>query len=254
MKTKNRGVLLYAINNGIDYVKLARFCAERIRQHWRLPVALVTNVPGVQGFDYVMTVATPTDPNARMYPDFKRIMAFYNHDRMMAIKHTPFEETIVVDTDYVVVNDLLPRLWDDQPLLVPSSAHSVSRHLLPNGLLRIADGSVQMCWATIVMFNKFAPETQRFFLEWQKSRVDYLHYAYLYGYDYTLYRNDHGVTIALQKLTGGVQVNNFILPYSIPTAVPEVEVTRANPLELAGIGKMFHDVHVMNKRSLLEHL
>ena len=41
-----QGVLLFALNNlEVDYIKQAVFCAKKIKEHLKLPVALVTDNP-----------------------------------------------------------------------------------------------------------------------------------------------------------------------------------------------------------------
>ena len=40
---KNGAVIFAHNNQGIDYVKMAIFCASRIKQHLDIPVSIITN-------------------------------------------------------------------------------------------------------------------------------------------------------------------------------------------------------------------
>jgi hypothetical protein len=109
-----------------------------------------------------------------------------------------------------------------------------------------------MYWATIVMFDALSPQAIKFFDYWSKVSLNYAYYANLFKFDPSLYRNDFAVTLALHLLNGGVPTTEYDLHYTIPTATPDVSVESVEPLRLRGIGKCYHDVHVLNKKSLLE--
>jgi hypothetical protein len=53
-------------------------------------------------------------------------------------------------------------------------------------------------------------------------------------------------------MTEGVGTTQFDLPYSLPTAMPDLMVDSVEPLVLDKSGRVFSDVHVMHKKSLLE--
>lgn len=250
---KNRGVLLFAFNNErIDYLRIARYCASRVRTYWNLPVAVVTDRPDAKGFDFVVPFSKTTRVSARRYEDYDESLSFYNLDRHRAISLSPFDETILIDTDYLPNSSLVPGLWTTQSLLLTDQAHSVGRHDVPVSLKKLSAVGPSMFWATIVMFNRLSPVAQRFFDEWSQVIKTYQHYSSVFQLSDGTVRNDFAVSVAIHKMFEGTVPSGIRLPYSIPTALPEEHVTSLTPLSLSTCGAVPYDVHVFNKKSLTE--
>lgn len=250
---KNRGVLLFAFNNErIDYLRIARYCAHRVRTHWNLPVAVVTDQYKADGFDFVIPFSKTTGVSIRQYEEYGEGLSFYNLDRHRALNLSPFDETILMDTDYLPNSSLLPSLWTTQPLLLTDQAHSIGTHDLPVSLKKLSAIGPPMFWATLVLFNKVSPVAQRFFNEWSQVTKDYQHYSKVFQLSDGTVRNDFAVSVAMHKMFGGTVPSGLRLPYSIPTALPEEQVKTLTPLTLSTCGPVPYDVHVFNKKSLLE--
>lgn len=255
---KNRGVLLFAFNNErMDYVRLAAYAANRVKRYWRLPVTLVTDEKehafDVNAhFDTIIQHSRTRFQTQRLYPDYQELLTFFNKDRVMADVLTPYDETIVIDTDYLVSTDTIPRLWDTQPLLIARHAHSLSDIPIPAYLEKLHAATIPMYWASVICFNKHSSVSKRFFQHWRDAIRYYGYYANLFKYEPGLFRNDFVVTIAQHLLSGGVGTTEYDLPYSLPTAMPDLVVDSVEPLVLDKAGRVFSDVHVMHKKSLLE--
>jgi hypothetical protein len=165
---KSRGVLLFAFNNErMDYVRLAAYCASRVNRYWRLPVTLVTDererILEVRShFDQVITQSRTRFQTQRLYPDYQELLTFFNKDRVMADVLTPYDETIVIDADYLVSTDTITRMWDTQPLLIARHAHSLSSIPIPAYLEKLHPTTVPMYWASVICFDKTSPESKRF--------------------------------------------------------------------------------------------
>jgi hypothetical protein len=257
---KNRGVLLFAFNNErMDYVRLAAYCSHRVRRYWQLPVTLVTDesthsFDAMPHFDSIVQHTRTHLQTKRIYPDYNELLTFFNKDRVMADVLTPYDETIVIDTDYLVGTDTIPRVWDGQPLLIARHAHSLSDQLVPDYLQKLHTTTIPMHWASVICFDKHAPVTKRFFRHWREAIKHYSYYAKVFRYEPELFRNDYVVTVAHHLLTGGVGTTVYDLPYSLPTAMPDLTVESVEPLVLEKAGRVFSDVHVMHKKSLLEKI
>jgi hypothetical protein len=243
----------------MDYVRLAAYCANRVRRHWRLPVTLVTDETEYAfdvepHFDTIIKRGRTRYQTKRLYPDYNELLTFFNKDRVMADVISPYDETIVIDTDYLVSTDTIPRLWQGQPLLIARYAHSLSNQAIPAYLEKLHPTTIPMYWASVICFDKTSPVTQRFFKHWREAIRYYGYYAKLFKYEPELFRNDFAVTVAHHLLTGGVGTTMYDLPFSLPTAMPDLTIESVEPLVLDKAGRVFSDVHVMHKKSLLEQV
>lgn len=257
---KSRGVLLFAFNNErMDYVRLAAYCASRVKRYWRLPVTLITDETQVAvnidaHFDDIIQRSRTPKQTKRLYPDYQELLTFFNKDRVMADVLTPYDETIVIDTDYLVSTDTVPRLWDGQPLMIARHAHSLSNEPIPEYLEKLHAVTLPMYWASIICFDKHSPVSKKFFSNWREAIQFYGYYSKLFKYEPDLFRNDFAVTIAHHRLTGGVGTTEYDLPFSLPTAMPDLTIESVEPLVFKEAGRVFSDVHVMHKKSLLERV
>ena len=114
----SKGVFLIARNNGyIDYVKQAVFLARRIKQYLGVPVTVATDsvdylidVFGTDDFDKIINLEYTAESNMRYFFDgtlSKKSASFKNNNRASVYDLTPYDETLLMDTDYIISNDLL---------------------------------------------------------------------------------------------------------------------------------------------------
>lgn len=126
----SQGILIFAFNNGkIDYVSLAVEAARRAKLHLKKPVALVTedasallnyNLENV--FDTVIDIADSdslksvfSKNNLRRFnngTDVHRNVSFKNELRTKTYELSPYDETLVIDCDYLISNDSLKYCWE----------------------------------------------------------------------------------------------------------------------------------------------
>lgn len=123
-----KGFLIFAHNNEeIDYLKLAAVNARLIKQNCSVPdVTVVTNhhsydyTCSIMGEDFVTNsfsniVFVEKDKNfkrsnVRTYKDTShtaKSLPFYNLDRCDAYELSPYDETILIDADYLILSDVL---------------------------------------------------------------------------------------------------------------------------------------------------
>ena len=108
VQEKSRGVLLFAFDTKINYVEIARRSARLIHQTLNLPVALVTDTP-IQSseFDQVIVV----DNTLKNYK-VGQPGAWRNGDRYRAYELSPWDETLLIDSDYLMLDDNLLKLFE----------------------------------------------------------------------------------------------------------------------------------------------
>lgn len=221
------GALIFAFNNEkTDYVKMATWSAERIRQFLNIPVTLVTDAtdPGLADkFEMVCRVAAQTG-GQRYFEDYADSVSWHNAGRTDAYNLSPYEQTLVLDSDYVVASDQLQRVLDaPQDFLAHRSAFNIARPEEPF-LDTFGRNKFPMWWATVMMFRK-GPTAQYIFDCMAMIKANYQHYRELYGITEKNYRNDYALSIALGIVSGHtLRVDS--IPWPLMSVLPDVELTR----------------------------
>lgn len=262
-----KGVLLFAFNNErVDYVKLALICGQRANRIWDLPICVVSNEPRPaelpHGFVFWQQVDTPSRVNTKSYYDYGTALTFWNTNRHLAYELTPFSQTILMDTDLLVNTTNIPDAWPGTGVKVSRMAHAADGQDFGTDIKYVGLKSMlRMYWATVVCFDK-SPVAEEFFRWWRKVIEHYSAYASIFGFESRPLRNDFAVSVALEIMKGTTQSEFFDLPYSIPTLQPGSTLQSLDPMialtpskehvdELVWLD-ILSDVHVMNKKSILE--
>lgn len=212
------GVLFYAKNNGIyDYLKQAEVAAAMVRNIMKVPVGIVydekddfENDKGL--FDETIAVNFE-EGNIRKYTD-GNIYNYFNIDRLDCFEISPFDETIVLDTDYLVQNDTLNQLWGFQiPLLMNSATRQATQW--EEGPLNevIAIGYPKLYWFTACYFHKKDSFVRDFYELCKEIQINYAYYSATYGMGVKLIRNDFIVSIA-SHIIGGTS-HRYIKPLPV---------------------------------------
>ena len=214
----SKGVLLFAFNNeSINYIKQAVFCANRIKEYLNLPVSLVTDIDRCDCFGKYFDKIVKLDPetyisNKKTYRDGslgKRVLSFKNSGRELSYDLTPYDETIVMDTDYIIANDKLINCFNHQKdLLLYNDATHLGIHNNTFEFKRISDTSIPFYWATVIYFKK--NDINKIFFDLVKHiKENYMHYRGVYQFKNTVYRNDFAFSIAVHILSGYIE-DSFI--------------------------------------------
>lgn len=272
----SRGVLLFASNNSMmNYVKQANYLALRISKYLNLPTTLVTDVdikekfPEYEkNFDKIINVNNLKLQYAnKRYHDgsiSNRVLPFNNGNRASSYELSPYEETLVMDTDYIISNDLLNKCFEqNKDFLIYNRAVHLGQYTDIDEFKHISDTSVNFYWATVFFFRK--TQLNKIFFELiNHIQENYLHYRSVYQFKSNVYRNDFAFSIAIH-IMNGYQNGEFagILPgthfYSIDKDVLlgivddefTVLVEKTNRLGEYTLSKIKgSNLHVMNKFSL----
>ena len=216
------GALIFAHDNeNIDYLAMAAWSADNIRRHLGIPVAVVTDIQRdiLKKFDKVISAPKRTDSSFRNFSD-TGLITWHNTNRMDAYSLTPWDQTLLLDADYVVASDDLKKILDtDQDLLAHRSAYDVTSQNDFSGLNYFGSHRMPMWWATVIMFRK--SQHARFVFESMSMiRDHWKHYVNIYKTGNSVYRNDHSLTIAL-GIVNGHTLDYPSIPWSLASILPE---------------------------------
>lgn len=270
-----RGVVLIARNNKeIDYIKQAVFLSSRISHYLDLPVSLITgDTKYVEDnyshtFDNIIEVKKQDDFTHKSYCDgssHRTTLEFKNTDRTSVYDLTPYDETLVLDTDYIISDSKLLQCFDQMhDFLAFDAGVEISGWRDISEFDFITPTGPKFYWATAFFFRK-SNTTEVFFDLLKHIQENYYHYRYVYQIPSTVMRNDFIFSIAIHVMNGYTGSNNFVKP--MPGKL-YYSVDRDTLIELTGDKFVFlvekqnkpnehfvtsisgRSVHVMNKYSL----
>jgi hypothetical protein len=223
------GALIFAFNNEqTDYVAMAGWCAGNIRRHLDIPVAIVTDCdPGSRTLEQFEKViyARPASGGNRWFEDYQNTVTWHNAGRVDAYTLTPWDQTLVLDADYVVAGSELRRVLEtNSDFMCHRTAVNVIAGRPMTGLNVFGKHNMPMWWATVMMFRR-SNAAQYIFDCMQMIRDNWQHYRDLYGIDNSTYRNDFALSIALGIVSGHTgQVDQ--IPWPLLSVLPDTELSK----------------------------
>lgn len=259
------GVLFYAKNNGVfDYLKQAEVASAMVRNIMKVPTAIVydekDNFKNDKGlFDETIPIDFD-EGNIRKYAGGE-LYNYFNIDRIDCFKFTPFDETIVLDTDYLVQNDTLNQLWGfNIPILMNSQTRQATQW--DEGPLNevIAIGYPKLYWFTACYFQKNDPFVQDFYELCKEIQLNYAYYSATYGMGVKLIRNDFIVSIA-SHIIGGT-AHRYIKPLPVEHInswedeildIGDRRITLYNPEDPWPVLLRNRNIHLVKKDQIEKH-
>ena len=215
----SKGAFLIARNNGqIDYVKQSVFLAKRIQKYLNIPVTIATDsVEYLEStfdstvFDKIIPLDYTADTNFRYFFDgalYKKTASFKNSDRANSYNLSPYDETLLMDTDYIISNNLLKSVFiSNSDFLIYKKSNDIAKVRDESEFDKISDTSIDFYWATVVFFRKTATN-DIFFNLIKHIEQEWNHYRRVYQITSTLFRNDFAFSIAIH-IMNGFQSGNF---------------------------------------------
>lgn len=220
------GALIFAIDTEhTDYVAMAAWSAQRVKHWLQIPVAVATNNPKAGDhsvFDRILAIE-PQGENSRWFGDLGQSVTWHNSNRVDAYKLTPWDQTLVIDADYVVnSSDLVSLLCMPQDFVCHRQAYDITR---PGQEFLTTFGQRQfpMWWATVMMFRR-SNTAQYIFDCMQMIKENWQHYRDLYHISEPTYRNDYALSIAL-GIVSGHTLNVAEIPWPLATVTTEAKIT-----------------------------
>lgn len=187
---KSRGLIAFALNTDTtDYQLIAQHTVSLASQKLNLPATIITNEQ-IQDLGFT---------NNRFDRDQQQFVNWRNVGRHLAYQLSPYQETLVIDVDYVVLDSALATVFDTQfdYLLTKSAMMLNGEPLNPN----MGRYSLPYVWATVFAFRK----TQRaklFFDLVERIQTNYAYYRDLFNIEARNFRNDYAFAIADVILNG----------------------------------------------------
>jgi len=269
------GAIIFAQNNGgIDYVKLANFAASKVKQHLGIPVSLITdsskwllsNFPE-HNFDQVIDLPKDTNNQTKKFSDGKlssKMLEWKNLSRNQVYNLTPYDKTLVLDSDYILNSDVLkPALDLDHDFQIYQNSFDLALGRDSVEFKTINQYSIPFFWATVFIFQK-TPLTEVFFNLIDYIKSNWTYYRTLYTIESPIFRNDFAFSIAIHIMNGMTEgdfaqelpgLMTYVLDRDILVKMKEDKiqflVEKAHyPGEYTLVSTNSTDVHVMNKQSL----
>jgi hypothetical protein len=258
-----RGVLLFAFNNGVvDYYEMACKTARRINHFLDLPVTVITDKNTYfknynYSFDKVIIVDSDNS-------NTKGRNIWINKNRYQAFELTPYDETILIDTDFLVnSNKLLDAFLVCDDYAIHKKTQFVFHEVMDEYM---SATSFETLWATVFAFKKTL-KTKQFFDCVKMVQHNYNHYVHLYNMMTSSFRNDYAFTIAHRVINGNIEVQNNLLPWKLLHAGSDVKIHKLSDNEFNTDYIMFFtniknkteyikiketDFHCMNKTNYME--
>jgi len=277
----NKGVLIFAHNNpDIDYGLMAIIAGGLAKKNLQVPVSLVTDKwtiawlkesnmhsRAVEIFDKIIEVPKPVTKNTRRLHDGfdSATVSFENSNRYSAWDLSPYDKTLLIDSDYLIFSNSLNEYWDvDAPVMMSKSMNDIvgdRAGILDN---RVSETGIHMFWATTVMFTK-NKESRFFFQLVDFVRDNYRYYADLFRFNSKQFRNDIAFSVAKHIMNGFETEFTYTLP-PVLSVFDKDMLINVNDDKLIFLIDKPHDcgsfwasttnavdVHIMNKQSIIRH-
>ena len=257
-----KGVLLFAHNSpSVDYYAMAVATAKRIKHFLDLPVTVVTDSNTVltetEVFDQIL-FATPDPSNIKL----KEV--WINKGRYQAYALSPYDQTILLDIDYVINSYTLLKTFD---LPTDFCCHHTSRFLMqPDAETeRLSRVSFKIVWATVVRFDK-TPRSKQIFDCLEMIQNNYVYYSQLHRFVHSPFRNDFALTLALRMVNGHLAIPDHVIPWNLVHVGNNTTIHRVSDTEYIAMFDKWRnskivkeyvpikdaDFHMMNKTNFME--
>ena len=207
---KSRGIVAFAINTAdTDYASIATQTIKLASQTLGLPYTIITE-------DHM---ADMNWHNYRNDVDLGRSVEWKNFGRNLAYELSPYEETLVIDAYYVVLDPCLLRIFDTSwDYLLQRQARSLNDEPVPTVM---GNHSLPYVWATTFAFRK-TPRAQLFFDLIKRIQANYHYYRELFNIESRSYRNDYAFAMA-DIIINGFSVSNNSIPGPMLNILQPVE-------------------------------
>lgn len=243
VSAKSRGIVAIAANTeATDYVAIAQQTIPLAGRVLGLPYTIITE-------EHITEYAYN---NFRYDNESKEFVQWRNIGRNVAYDLTPYEETLVIDIDYIVQDRELLKLFElDWDYVLMRDARSLNDEYMPPVM---GTHGLPFVWATVFAFRK-TPRAELFFSLIKRIQANYHYYRELFNVESRQYRNDYAFAMA-DVILNGFQVQQNSIPgplLNVTQPIESIEV-KDNKLIIKDsttayvIPKM--NVHLMGKHYL----
>jgi hypothetical protein len=277
----SNGVLIFAHNStALDYALMSIIAGGLAKKHLNVPISLATDENTVlwmktsniydratKIFDKIILIEKPKTNNQRKLHDgeHSEMIPFTNTNRTSAWDITPYERTLLIDSDYLIFTNALNEYWSSTDVLISNAMNDINDNSRAGYHDRyVSDTGVHMYWATTVMFSK-NDAGKRFFELVNYVKNNYQYYGDVFRFDTRQYRNDIAFSITKHILDGFETDSITTLP-PVLTAIDRDmlhSVDATGKLTFLVSPKMDSkfvvtslantNIHIMNKQSIIRN-
>jgi hypothetical protein len=207
-----RGVLIFAQNNSeIDYARISLYAARRVEEHLNVPVSLITDSkdwllksqPDAKNvFDRIISINSQTSQTKKFFDGTlsSKVLTWKNLNRSDCYDLSPYDETLVIDSDYIISSNNLSKIWgNQQDFLIYKDSFDLAQWRDDRSFRYLNQLSIPFYWATAFYFKK--NQANRSFFDIVKHiKNNYSYYRALYNIDSSAFRNDFAFSIAINLM------------------------------------------------------
>jgi hypothetical protein len=275
----NTGCLIFAYNSrDVDYASIAVVAGKLAKKHLGIPVSLVTDQSTIEWmkksslfdiaesiFESFIETPRPTDYKNRLLNDGDQssMVPFINSGRSLAWDLTPYERTLLIDSDFLILSDNLKKYLDCfESLMISSAIDDIRDDRIGFLDKNVSDVGIHLSWATAVIFTK-NQESKIFFDLVKTIEQEYEIFSDLYRFDSRMYRNDIAFSVAKHIFDGFEENHENYLPKLLSVYDRDILHDVVNDKIVFLISKdsggyyacsiKNNDVHVMNKQSIIRN-
>lgn len=218
---QGNGICLFCYNNEeLDYAKFAILASQYAKKQLNMPVTLITDDGTLEwmnnshdkdliesSFDNIIIDGSVTEKrtNIRRHQDspWSEFNApFWNSNKHTVFNHTPYERTLLLDTDYLLMNDFYNYIFEtDMPVAMHRYAQYIGGEMPYTNEITLNEAGIHHWWSTIVYFDQ-SEEAKLFFDIWSHVKDNWEYYSLLYQFPKMLFRTDFCVSIATHLMNG----------------------------------------------------
>jgi len=192
---------------------------------------------------------------------------YQNINRINAYNITPFEQTVVLDTDYLMLDSSMDLVWDcEEDFMCNRKTVTLDHEKNSFGFNnRFNEMSIPLYWATAIYFKK-SERSRSVFELINFIKENYEYYGYLYSFQPCGYfRNDFALSIAIHMIDNCMEYNS-VKPFPIDYILVSLDVDEIHSFKNGRfhitsepdpgqfkLHNTFNNVHVMNKRAILRY-
>ncbi len=212
---KSKGVVLFAFNTeAVDYVAIAEQSARLVHRTLNLPVTLITDKEIAS--NHIDQIVIVDNDLANVRKGYANLTPWRNGNRYQAYELSPYNETLLIDSDYLMLDQSMLKLFDLTQDYQIMGSNKFLKAVTPT---LMSATSIPQVWATAIVFKRTLKSQQLFALVGRIQR-NYDYYRQLYNIDSTNFRNDYAFAIA----------NNIINGYAQDNLIPWAMLTAENPI------------------------
>jgi len=274
-----KGVVIFAHNSReVDYALTSVVSGFLAKKNLEVPVTLISDTSTVEWmdksniydkalrvFENIIEVDRPVYENSRVLHDGinSKTVPFINANRSDVWKLTPYDRTLMIDSDFLIFSKELSEFWDsDVDLMISPAMRDLRGDRIGYHDIWVSDEGIPLYWATTVMFTKNS-KTRLFFDLVSFIKKNYSLFSEIYRFRNTIYRNDISFSIAKHIFDGYEFIQNNHLPEVLTAQDKDLihsfydsglRILLSDPISESAssiVNLKGRDIHLMNKESIV---